>query len=131
MKNFISIDKAVGKTIAGTYYDGSAVLVSFSDDTFAYIKADSEEYEGYPVVTISESPDLLGLNRDNVVKLSIATLEELQSLRAEQLAKAREEQEATQRRLYCQLRKKYGDIPEEPSNLPLPGDYRGREHQLH
>lgn len=109
MKTLISFSSTVGKTVAGVYRYGEGLVMSFSDDTFAMVKADSDDYENYPIVVepVAFSYEDCCGDWNSLVEAGVCTREELEGLRAALEARRKAIHDEQERRLYHQLCAKY------------------------
>lgn len=109
MKQIQNIDEIVGKTISHVHEDcEDQIWLGFSDQTFVILGIERGYYDSAYLRLIEKPPTLLE-NSQAVLKLGIATAEELRKLADEKQAANRLEQERREREQFERLAKKYGN----------------------
>ena len=112
MKTQITLKEAAGRTLTGAEitggYSDDGLLLSFEDGTFAFLKA---VREGEDLEIEEATLNLLWISREALVRLGVATQEEIDDLRRRAAdrreASRRERAEAQDVRDYARLKAKF------------------------
>lgn len=118
MKTRIPADQAVGKTIAGLVYDFNHVFISFTDDTYMVLAAETDECEtgcatGSDLYEPSKYAEIDPLNehyRDAAHDAGVITKEERDAARVRDENHKKAEEEARARVTLERLRSSHPEL---------------------